>query len=97
MDDARIAGLKRKYAATEEPAKRNELANKLRAAGVDPDKAQDKPAPEGRKAPEKVTADATKPDAKAATEKAEKEDDSAAKSTAASRKAGRPSRPSGSK
>lgn len=36
MDEVQLAGLKRKHAVTEEPAKKAELAHQLRQAGVDP-------------------------------------------------------------
>lgn len=37
MNDQELAGLKRKHAVTDEPAKKAELAHQLRAAGFDPD------------------------------------------------------------
>jgi len=37
MNEAELAGLKRKHAATEEIAKKQELAHQLRQAGVDPE------------------------------------------------------------
>ena len=67
MNDARTAGLRRKYAATQEPAKRNELAALLRAAGFDPDAAETvSVAPKGRTAPKLQTTAQTTPQSKTA-------------------------------
>lgn len=71
MTDPRIAGLRRKYAATTEPAKRGELRNLLLAAGVDPDAKPVKPAPVTRVVPTKVTTEATTPVVTADAPKAE--------------------------
>jgi len=85
MDPRNIAGLKRKHAATEEPAKRAELAHKLRVMGHDPDEEKkDSEVPDERKTPERVTAEDTKPTAKAA------KDEEADKP--AGRRPGRPSK-----
>src|SRR5690242_387672 len=64
MNELELAALKRKHAATQELAKRNELANLLKAAGHDPDAVEPiSVAPEGRTAPVKVTAKPSSKDA----------------------------------
>ena len=69
MNEAEVAAMRRKIAATQEPAKRNELANLLRVAGHDPDavetvsepsRAKSEP-PVGRSTKPLVTAEPTKP------------------------------------
>ena len=74
MESRDIAGLKRKHAATEEPAKKAELAQKLRLMGHDPEDEEKgseahSDAPKDRRAPEKVTAEQKRPAAKAAEAK----------------------------
>ena len=65
MNELELAGLKRKYQATQEPAKRAELRSMLVRAGVDPDAAEAvSVAPKGRSAPVKVTTAPTKPQSK---------------------------------
>jgi hypothetical protein len=83
MDDAQIAGLRRKYAATDEPAKRGEIRNLLLLAGVDPDaKPVKAAAPEGRTAPVKVTAKDSRPVAKTAVAPPAPEPNETSKETA---------------
>lgn len=65
MNDLELAALKRKHAATQEPAKRAELAALLLSRGFDPDAAEPvSVAPKGRSAPVRVTAAPTKPQSK---------------------------------
>ncbi|MGH7239800.1 MAG: hypothetical protein ACREHG_06995 [Candidatus Saccharimonadales bacterium] len=91
-----IAGLKRKHAATQEPAKRAELANLLRAAGHDPDAVETASspsvAPVGRVSRPLVTTEAPKPDTTAdvAPEVKETSNESEAKTAPATRRPGRP-------
>ena len=95
MNEAEVAAMRRKIAATQEPAKRNELANLLRAAGHDPDAVEAVSAtPKGRSAPVKVTATPTRPvatveDAPAASESKEVSKETAAKTASTSRRTGR--------
>ena len=101
MEPGNIAGLKRKHAATEEPAKKAELAQKLRLMGHDPE-AEEKDsedrsgAPKGRTADKKVTAEDSKPKATASKDeekpKAAESKTTAAKDEDKSRPAARPSR-----
>src|SRR5689334_19182655 len=86
MDEAKIAGLRRKHAATHEPAKRNELRNLLLVAGVDPDAKPVETAPEGRTAPKLQTTAPTKPVAKAAPEPKETSKETAAKTSTSRRR-----------
>jgi hypothetical protein len=61
-EDPRIAPLRRKLAATQEPAKRAELAVVLRSLGFDPDAADEATAaPKGRSVPKQQTTE-SKPD-----------------------------------
>jgi hypothetical protein len=68
-EDPRIAPLRRKLEATQEPAKKAELAVVLRGLGFDPDAADEvSAAPKGRSAPKRETTEDTRtkdPDAKA--------------------------------
>ena len=95
MNESELAALKRKHAATQEPAKRNELANLLKAAGHDPDAVETVSAtPKGRSAPVKVTATPTRPvatteDAPAASESNKSSKETAAKTASTSRRTGR--------
>ena len=69
MEPRDVAGLKRKYAATQEPAKKAELGTLLRSLGHDPDEVKetkDTKVPDGRTADQKVTTEK----AEAAQEKA---------------------------
>ena len=101
MDEKRLAALKRKHEATEEPAKKAELALKLRQAGHDPE-AEEKDsedrsgAPKGRTADRKVTAEDSKPKATASKDdekpKAAESKATAAKDEDKSKPAARPSR-----
>ena len=60
-EDPRIAPLRRKMAATQEPAKAAELAVVLRGLGFDPDAAEEvSAAPKGRSAPKRETTDDTR-------------------------------------
>ena len=65
MDKRELAGLKRKYAACLEPAKKAELRHSLVMAGVDPDAvetvARPSVTPSGRSTRPLVTAEAPKP------------------------------------
>ena len=66
-EDPRIAPLRRKMAATQEPAKRNELAVVLRGLGFDPDAVETvSAAPKGRSEPKLQTTEdkRTAPDTK---------------------------------
>jgi len=102
-----IASLRRKHAATKEPAKRAELASLLRARGFDPDASEPvSVAPKGRKAPERVTAEQDKPTVTAGVtskllsgegEDKETAKNSAAKAKPAARRPGRPSKSETSK
>ena len=83
-EDPRIAPLRRKMAATQEPAKAAELAVVLRGLGFDPDAVETvSVAPKGRTAPVKVTAAPTRPVAKAAVAPAAPESKETSKETAA--------------
>lgn len=76
-EDPRIAPLRRKLAATQEPAKKAELAVVLRGLGFDPAAAEEvSAAPKGRSAPKQHTTE-----------------DTAAKDTATKDAAKRPARP----
>jgi|SRR5690242_16651269 len=96
MNELQLAGLKRKYEATQEPAKKNELRALLVRAGVDPDAVEaDSVAPKGRTAPVKVTTAQTEPVAKTAVapvapESKETSKVSEDKPSVASRRVGRP-------
>jgi len=60
-EDTRIAPLRRKMAATQDPAKAAELAGVLRGLGFDPDAAEEvSAAPKGRSAPKRETAEDTR-------------------------------------
>ena len=60
-EDPRIAPLRRKLEATQEPAKRNELAVVLRGLGFDPDAVETvSAAPKGRSEPKLQTTDDTR-------------------------------------
>jgi hypothetical protein len=60
-EDPRIAPLRRKMAATQEPAKAAELAVVLRGLGFDPDAAEEvSAAPKGRSAPKRETTEDTR-------------------------------------
>lgn len=66
-EDPRIAPLRRKLEATQEPAKRNELAVVLRGLGFDPDAVETvSAAPKGRSEPKLQTTEdkRTAPDTK---------------------------------
>lgn len=65
MEPRDLAGLKRKYTITEDPAKKNELANHLRMQGIDPDEVDAPPGVE-RSSDVKVTAEDAKPSVKVA-------------------------------
>ena len=83
MNELELAGLKRKYHATQELAKRAELRAELVRAGVDPDAAEPvSVAPKGRSAPVRVTAAPTTPRAKAAVAPAAPESKETSKETA---------------
>ena len=59
-EDTRIAPLRRKMAATQDPAKAAELAGVLRGLGFDPDAAEEvSAAPKGRSAPKRETTEDT--------------------------------------
>lgn len=100
MNELELAGLKRKYEATQEPAKKNELRALLVRAGVDPDAAEAKPepvktkseTPVGRSTKPLVTAEPSKPAAKAAAKPESKETskDSEDKPASTTRRPGRP-------
>lgn len=97
MNDVELAALKRKHAATEEVAKKSELAHQLRAAGFDPDTGEAvKVAPEGRTGPRTIT---TKQEAPADAKKApaDSTDKSKASAPASSGGAARPARPAATK
>jgi hypothetical protein len=60
-EDPRIAPLRRKIAATQEPTKKAELEVVLRGMGFDPDAAEEvSAAPKGRTAPKLQTTDDTR-------------------------------------
>lgn len=60
-EDPRIAPLRRKLAATDEPAKKAELEVVLRGYGFDPDAAEEvSAAPKGRSAPKPETTEDTR-------------------------------------
>jgi hypothetical protein len=60
-EDPRIAPLRRKIAATEDPAKVSELEGVLRGLGFDPDAAEKvSPAPKGRSTPKRETTEDTR-------------------------------------
>lgn len=78
MDPKDLAALKRKHAATEDPAKKAEMRNHLLSLGHDPDEKDDErrdsKVPEGRTADKKVTTEDKKPVAKAAVADEDKPD-----------------------
>lgn len=72
MEPTDYAALKRKYAATEEPAKKAELKQQLQMLNLDPDEVTAKPG-EGRTANPKVTAEQTRPQAEVAEKQKDEE------------------------